>query len=364
MQDEFRQRFYQTRALRKTEYIIIGQGLAGTFLAQALEKAGKSFVVIDEPGGVSAIASGIINPVTGRRIVETWMIDELLPFAAAAYKSLEAELAISCCRSTEILDFFPTAQMRLAFTDRIAAGSNYLELPEDENDWRESLHYDLGYGIIKPALLVDPGTLVAAYRLKLQQSGILLEEHFEEHELQVTNGVTYRDISAEKIIYCDGAAGSNSRYFKRLPFALNKGEALIVDIAGLPPGPILKKGISIVPWKDGLFWVGSSHEWKYETAAPTEIFKERTLAALQLFCRMPVKLVDHLSGLRPATLERRPFIGFHPANPEVGIFNGLGTKGCSLAPYFAEHFVQSIISGEPLMPLVDVARFRGILSRP
>jgi glycine/D-amino acid oxidase-like deaminating enzyme len=224
--------------------------------------------------------------------------------------------------------------------------------------------YDLGYGIIKPALLVDPAALVDAHKSKLQRAGILLKEHFEEDELQVGNGVIYRDISAEKIIYCDGAAGSSSRYFKRLPFALNKGEALIVDIPGLPPGPILKKGISLVPWKDGLFWVGSSHEWKYETADPTDLFRERTLAALQSFCRLPLTLVDHLSGLRPATLERRPFVGFHPTNPAVGIFNGLGTKGCSLAPYFAEHFVQSIISGEPLMPLVDVARFRGVLSRP
>ncbi|MEO6917097.1 MAG: FAD-dependent oxidoreductase, partial [Chitinophagaceae bacterium] len=121
--------------------------------------------------------------------------------------------------------------------------------------------------------------------------------------------------------------------------------------------------ISIVPWQDGLFWVGSSHEWNYAEDGPTETFRERTLALLRSFCKLPVRLVDHLAGIRPATLERRPFVGFHPLYPQVGIFNGMGTKGCSLAPHFAGDFVRSLKAGSALMPEVDVKRFSGVLSR-
>ena len=65
------------------DYIIIGQGICGTFLSWNLIKAGKKILVIDELQKFSStkVASGIINPVTGRRVVTTWMIEELLSFA-------------------------------------------------------------------------------------------------------------------------------------------------------------------------------------------------------------------------------------------------------------------------------------------
>src|SRR5687767_1808944 len=99
-----------------TEYLIVGQGICGSFLAWELEKAGQSFVVIDDarPFTASKVASGIINPVTGRRIVKTWMIDELLPFAVSTYKQLEIELGIQCIERKNVVDFFPTLQMKEA----------------------------------------------------------------------------------------------------------------------------------------------------------------------------------------------------------------------------------------------------------
>ena len=37
--------------------------------------------------------------------------------------------------------------------------------------------------------------------------------------------------------------------------------------------------------------------------------------------------IDHFAGIRPATKDRRPFIGTHPEFKNIGIFNGLGSKG-------------------------------------
>jgi glycine/D-amino acid oxidase-like deaminating enzyme len=72
------------------DYLIIGQGISGTWLSYYLEKANRSFIVIDndQPNSASRVAAGIINPVTGRRIVKTWMIDELLSFLIPAYEEL------------------------------------------------------------------------------------------------------------------------------------------------------------------------------------------------------------------------------------------------------------------------------------
>ncbi|MEJ7679431.1 MAG: hypothetical protein WKG06_16540 [Segetibacter sp.] len=50
-------------------------------------------MIIDKnkPFTASKAASGVINPVTGRRIVRTWRIEELLPFALKAYTELGNE---------------------------------------------------------------------------------------------------------------------------------------------------------------------------------------------------------------------------------------------------------------------------------
>ena len=112
------------------EYIIVGQGICGTFLSYYLHKAGKKIVVYDEakPFTSSKVASGIINPVTGRRIVRTWMIEDVMPFAVNIYQQLEKELNVSIIQQTNILDFHPTPQMQMAFDERLPQEIQYLKM--------------------------------------------------------------------------------------------------------------------------------------------------------------------------------------------------------------------------------------------
>ncbi|MEJ7737296.1 MAG: FAD-dependent oxidoreductase [Chitinophagaceae bacterium] len=348
------------------DYLIIGQGICGTFLSWELQKANLSFLVIDEPRPFTAskIASGIINPVTGRRMVKTWMIDELMPFAWNAYKNLGSQLAIDGIAEQEVIDFFPTPQMRLSFSNRLQEDQQYLSLKEHTTDWKTYLNFDFGYGIIHPCFLVNLAVLLHRYRKQLMDYNQLREECFEPSYLKLQEkGIRYKDIDAGKIILCDGINSFRTPFFKNLPFAPNKGEALIVEINDFPANAILKKGLNVVPWKDNLFWVGSSHEWKYEDDQPTAYFRTKTLDYLKLFIKAPIRLQDHWSAVRPATLERRPFIGFHPVFPNLGIFNGMGTKGCSLAPFFASHLVQHLTLQTPILPEAGIERFKRILAR-
>jgi len=324
--------------------------------------------VIDEERAntASRAAAGLINPVTGRRIVTTWMIDELLAFVPAVYDSLRGVLGASFFEPVTIADFFPTPQMRLAFLKRLAAGGAYLSLPGDEHFWDDSFHPALGFGLISPCYLVDMPGLLSAERRRLREKRVLLEEAFAADQLVVETGrVRYKDLVAERVIFCDGVAGFSNPYFSRLPFAPNKGEALIVEIDGLPAdrAMVFKKGISLVPWAAGSFWVGSSYEWDFGHEQPTEAFRSRAEAALREWLKLPFRTVDHLASVRPATLERRPFVGFHPIHPAVGILNGMGTKGCSLAPYFARALVLHMAAGTPIAAEADVRRFAKVLSR-
>jgi glycine/D-amino acid oxidase-like deaminating enzyme len=379
----------------KTELLIVGQGICGTFLSLELERAGISHLIVDErrPFSASRAAAGLINPVTGRRIVTTWMIDELLPFAADAYGRLREPLGSSFFEPATVTDFFATAQMRLAFLRRLEEGGGYLRLPEDEHAWDDCFYGDLGHGVIDPCFLVDVPGLLDAARARMAAKGILREERLEVGDLVVGGGdvvvpggapvsgrmlagdefspgrVRWRDIEAERIVFCDGVSSFENPFFSRLPFAPNKGEVLIVAIDGLADaaraigGRVFKKGLSIVPWREGLYWVGSSYEWSFEHGEPTEGFRLRTEAALREWVKLPFRTVEHLAAVRPATLERRPFVGFHPLYPAVGILNGMGTKGCSLAPFFARQLVRSLSAGEQILPAADVRRFSKVLGR-
>ena len=372
-----------------TDVLIIGQGICGTFLSLELERAGLSCIVIDEerPFTASRAAAGLINPVTGRRIVKTWMIDELLPFAREAYREVGEKLGgtrgggaggADFIRRVSVVDFFPTPQMRVAFLKRHEEDPQYLQLPEDDHSWDACFRYELGYGLISPCWLVDMPGLLGAARKRMVGKGVLRAERFELGELVVEGdgtaeegsqpggSVRYKDIDAKWVIFCDGIESFTNPYFSRLPFAPNKGEALIVEIPALAEAggdAIFKKGISLVPWKEGVYWVGSSYEWSFVDPGPTAAFRERMEAVLKEWLRLPFRTVEHFASVRPATLERRPFVGLHPAHPAVGILNGMGTKGCSLAPWFARQLVDRLSKGISIQADADILRFTKVLSR-
>ena len=118
----------------QVDTIIVGQGLCGTFLSWNLINAGQQVMVIDEsiPNSATKVASGVINPVTGRRIVRTWEIERFMPFAVEAYTQLGKELGQNLISQCNILDFHATPQNKIAFTERLAKETEYLSVVEDK----------------------------------------------------------------------------------------------------------------------------------------------------------------------------------------------------------------------------------------
>lgn len=339
----------------KHKYIIVGQGLCGSFLSYYLKKAGQDIVVYDEakPYTASKIASGVINPVTGRRIVKTWMIDTIMPFAVNAYKTIEAELNISIVQQTNILDFHPTPQMHQAFETRLAEQAAFLSKPDNPALWRNYFNYPFGIGETNPCWLIDINNFLNSWRKILLAENLLIEQAY-------TQALPEEDAI---VIYCDGVAGASNKYYTQLPFMPNKGQVLLVRIKNLPTKNIYKQGISIVPWKEDLFWVGSSYEWEFKDEEPSNDFLEKTTNQLKYWLKLPFTIEAHWAGIRPANLERRPFVGLHPVHQQIGILNGMGTKGCSLAPFFANQLSNYLLKNEPITAEADVRRFSKILSR-
>jgi len=348
------------------DYLIIGQGISGTWLSYYLQKANKSFIVIDnaQPNSASRVAAGIINPVTGRRIVKTWMIDELLSFLIPAYEELGNELNIKAIEKKSLIDFHPTPQMKIAFDERVKENADLLFHPDDQWQYQNIFNYELGFGEVDPCYVVNLKEILPAWRKKLLSNSQLLEEDFEITELkQADAGINYKNIKAEKIFFCDGIHSSQNPFFKNLPFALNKGEAILIEATGIPSTHIFKKGMMLTSIQKDLFWLGSNYLWEFPDDQPTELFRKQTELLVRSWLKVPFKIVDHKASVRPANIERRPFVGFHPTYKNVGILNGMGTKGCSLAPFFAKQLTDHLNSGNEILAEADIKRFTKILTR-
>lgn len=343
--------------MRKADYLIIGQGIAGTMLSWFLLQAGKKVIVIDDakPNSASRVAAGIINPVSGRRFEPAWMYDTIYPFAKTTYGELSDLLQVPVFTERQLWTVFPSLQMREAFLNK-TTGNEYTELPAALK-YEAFLDQPHGAAVVHGAT-VNLRTLLPAYRRYLQAQDALLEIHLDAAELEITeDGVTYKDITARKIIFCDGVGTTGLPFFKEIKFLPNKGEVLLVRIPGLETGDIIKKGITLVPQDNGLFWAGSSFVWDYEDDHPTAKQREVLEKSLAQLLKAPYEIVDQLSAVRPSGNDRRPIAGFHPALPSVGLFNGLGTKGCSLAPFMAAHFRDVLVADTLLMPEIDLKRY-------
>jgi glycine/D-amino acid oxidase-like deaminating enzyme len=109
--------------------------------------------------------------------------------------------------------------------------------------------------------------------------------------------------------------------------------------------------------------VGSNYEWSYSDSNPSFAFKEKMIESLNGFLKLPYEIMDHIVGIRPTNTQRRPFVGVHPTQNQLAICNGMGTKGCSLAPYFTAQLLTHLQEATPIEPEASIERFASILTK-
>ena len=343
------------------DYLIVGQGIAGSLLGWFLQKAGQQILIIDDAhqSAASKIAAGIINPITGRRFVKSWMIDTLLPFAKSTYLSLEKELGLSLWEEMDIIRFFSTTSEENNWLAKTTwpGYERYLNTNIKTEALPPFLVRGTGYGGVKGAKM-DLGKLIGAFQKYFKQKKCLLSEAFDYQELAIEKeSVGYKNYRAKKIIFCEGYAAAKNTWFQHLPFESAKGEVLILKIPNLKLKNIIKKQQFLVPLEAGQFWFGANYEWEDLTCQPTPVGKQFLVEQLEEIIYTDYEIMAHLAAVRPILKDRRPAIGQHPELSEIVIFNGLGTKGTSIAPYWAKRLTDFLIKGIELEAEVNVRRF-------
>ena len=342
------------------DYIIVGQGLAGSALSYHLLKEDKSVLVIDNdrPDTSSKVAAGIFNPVTGRKMVKTWAADQLFPYLKKFYKDLELVCGTQFFREIPIYRPFISTEEQNEWMGKSASEEFLSFIKEVHGHSHYSFTFDFYGGVeLAQAGFLDVQAYLSSYRKYLVKQGALETTTFKEQDFSFNDrGVRYAGYTAKHIIFCEGPDAVNNTFFNWLPFHPVKGEIIYIE-SNMPAKSILNRGVFVVPIDGGLFKVGSTYDHADLTTKPTEKARINIENRLRELIRVPFKVVRQEAGIRPATKDRRPFVGLHPEYKPIGVLNGLGTKGVSLAPYFAKHFVDFLEHGQQLLPEVNVSRY-------
>ena len=137
-----------------------------------------------------------------------------------------------------------------------------------------------------------------------------------------------------------------------------KGEILTIHAPGLTEDFILNKKVFVLPVGNHRFKVGSTYDWEDLTEQPTELGKRSIVERLERLINVDYTTENHQAGIRPTMIDRRPVIGFHPVYKNLAVFNGLGTKGVMLAPYFAKEMLIKLTNKNySVHKEVDINRF-------
>lgn len=338
--------------------LVVGQGIAGTVLARTLMRRGVVVRIADAGYSYqsSGAAAGIINPVTGKRFVKSWGFETFYPVARSFYRELETEWQCSIWHEQPILRLLETAQQTNDWAARMA-DPYYMHILGERPDagaWSALLKPALLTGEIRQAARVDFSLLLHTFRQKMTVEGLFLEQAVPPGlALQMAEDYDY-------IIFCEGYRGRDNPFFPGLPWQLSKGEGLIFRFA--QPGAqalreMVKSDLMIVPQGNGLFWAGASNEWTFEDNGATAAVQQGLGERLSDILSAPYEIVQRFGAIRPTVKDRRPFLGISPAHPKMVIFNGLGTKGALLAPYWAGRLAGYLLQGDKLDPETDVQRF-------
>ncbi len=335
--------------LEEVDYLIVGQGLAGSAMAMALIELGASVVVLDreDANSASRVAAGLVTTVAGKGMNLGWKQAEYLPEALAYYLRLEKVSGRKLFYCKELLRLFVSEKERVKFEKKRELLTKWVTDAKvaDLERWN---------GEHGGFVMLQGGWLDTNVYLDLVR-GLLGERYrvgeFDSDKLEV-NGerVIYSGISAGNVILCQGSRGltDSNNLFSHVDHRSAKGEILRVKIEGQSQDQIISCNGWMVPVADGEWRVGATYEWDDMEATPTAAGRAEIEKKLKIMTSADYQILDHQAGVRPIMRNSQPYVGTHSEVARVKFFNGLGSKGVITGPSVAKRFAEHLVNGDEL----------------
>ncbi|HEY8097295.1 MAG TPA: FAD-binding oxidoreductase [Methylobacter sp.] len=369
------------------DFLIIGQGLAGSLLAWELIQRGCKVIIVDNgQENASQVAAGLINPITGMRFVKSADVDMLLPTAKHHYSQLADFFQQTFYIEKPMLRIFRSESELINAGKRLNNPDYQAFLGDIQPPGNATNHLATPFGFLEQKqtgyLLTRP--LLNSLKAYFIAKNCFRQADFDYRDVQLQPSLRWQDISPRQIIFCEGYQATQNPWFSWLPFQPVKGEILTLEHQTELPDKILNYGNWLVPLNARQIRIGASFDRENLNTQATEQGKNDLLSALsdltdytkvvrtqdltvrpELVEGWAVKskfdlthtiLINHLAGIRPCTLDKQPFIGQHPQHNQIAIFNGFGAKGSLQIPWYSQHFADTLLSGTPLPHSCNIQR--------
>lgn len=346
---------------KTTSILIIGQGIAGTLLAWELYWHKIPFHLYASPVQTrsSMVAAGMYNPLVFKRLTQSWMADQLLPCMHATYQAIEKQLDISFVRPMQMVKPLTEQEEKLWVKKK-----NTLEIAPfiggiTKTAPNESILSFHSYGLVEGSGYINVAHFLDQSLLFFKKLGFIDETHVNYNDISIaSDGVRLNDIHAKQLVFCEGYHGLHNPFFDKPFYSLTKGEILQIHAPNLSEKHILNRRVFVLPLGNHRFKVGSTYDWENINEQPTLEGATSILERLNTLIQTPYTVEDHWAGVRPTIKDRRPVLGFHPYHSPLAIFNGLGTKGVMIGPYFAKHMALLLLGKQlDIHPEINIQRF-------
>ena len=340
--------------------LVAGGGLAGICIGYQLAENKIPFVLLDNDYNQSSIkAAGLVNPIVFRRMLKSWRIDDFLPYAMQFYKKTEKYT------DSEFFHFLP---MRRGFahqqeTDLWESKQNLEEykeyLSEITNEDRTSnkLINNFGTGIVKQTGYIDTKTFLESSFAYFRSIDSYQKTEFKYEEFDLLKR-TFRGEYFDKIIFCEGYQGIYNPWFNYLPLQATKGQTIIIKSDTLQNNEILNRKCFLLPLGNNEFKVGATYEWNTTDLSTTEEGLNTLKENIKQLIQDEYEVIHQDAGIRPTVKDRRPLLGEHPEFKNTFIFNGLGTKGYSMAPLLSKELFDYIFKNQTIDKEFNISRFK------
>lgn len=329
--------------MKLVEFFIVGHGLAGTMLAFEMWKNNIEFRIIASPvkSRASMVAAGMINPLVFKRLTKSWMADTLLPVMKEKYREMENWLQTEFFFEKDILKPLSEQEMQLWLErSKMQEFSSFIYSVENACEIKE-LHEAFGYGKVKGSGYVNLTTFLHSAEVFFRKHHLIIDKTFSAEDVQPgAESYSIENVSASKLVFCEGYHITKNPWFGFVPLKPVKGEVLLISAPELSEEFILNKKVFVLPVGDQQFKVGSTYDWDDLTEQSTRRGRDSIINRLENLISVKYSIENQWAGIRPTISDRRPVLGFHPENKNLAVFNGLGTKGVMLAPYFAQQMLR------------------------
>lgn len=331
------------------DYLIVGQGLAGTLLAHTLITRGCRVMVIDQQhqGSSSKVAAGIINPITGPRLKQSDDFNAYFEHAKAYYAKLEYHIKKRVFTQIDQVRQIQNDE-QLSFLEKRLTDPQYNKTIQRLVDKASSLK-KTAYPQVKinGTAIINTPDLLHASKAWLVSLHSYQESCFNYQDLIIkTDGIAYQNHHAKKIIFCEGYQAIDNPWLKDLPFKLAKGEIITLKNS-LKDNTMLSWEKWFVPQGESAK-LGSNFAWDDLNLTPNAATKDMLLVSLESNTAIKPNVSKHEVGIRPSTRQREPFIGALSNLDNAYCFNGFGSKGCLLIPFYAQLLADHLLNQTPL----------------